>query len=365
MALCPPHPERSMLSDGRVLPRPLRKLSCLKCGAASHAPGFSEIDIRAIYDGGYSLAGAAPNSDAARARAYGQWIRGECAAPRSIFEVGCGSGALLRELSAIWPEADCFGVDAALPGPDRSDGRVRLERGFVEDVPNDIGNFDLIVAVNVIEHISSPGGFLTSLQSRLAPDGKIVIVCPAAEPPNTELLFFDHLHSLTANSLGFAVAATPLVARKRSLASPVIGDFQMVTFDAADRPSDLPLCRDSFSDLWSKRESYLKGWNRLDQALLDRSQSVRRLVAFGAGQTAALLRAYAPRSWARIELIVLDDVNEAWTLGIPIASYGNEVQNLGAAGILIAASPHVQGIIADRLRSDGLQPIRWDDLITN
>src|ERR1700730_746996 len=82
MALCPPHPEQSIVSDGRVLPRALRKLSCLKCGAASHASGISAMDIRAIYDSEYRLAGAAPNSDAARARAYGQWIRSECLAPR-------------------------------------------------------------------------------------------------------------------------------------------------------------------------------------------------------------------------------------------------------------------------------------------
>jgi SAM-dependent methyltransferase len=364
IALSTPHPDRSMISDGRVVPQALRKMSCVKCGAASHAADVSPQDIRTIYDSGYTLAGSAPKSDAGRARAYGQWIQSECVAPRSILEVGCGSGALLRELSVIWPEASCFGIDPALPHPDRSDHKLRLEQGFIEDVPGEVGKFDLIVAVNVIEHTAHPGRFLATLQSRLAADGKIVIVCPAADPPNLELLFFDHLYSLTANALGAVAAATPLVLRKQSFAAAAIGDFQMLVFDTADRVPELPLRQHSFYELWSERQSYLDGWIKLDQALLDRSRSVTRLVAFGGGQTAALLRAYAPRTWARVELILLDDENEAWSLDTPIASYANAVQNLGSR-ILIATSPRVQNMIADRLRSDGLPSIRWDDLIAN
>ena len=62
---------------------------------------------------------------------------------------------------------------------------------------------------------------------------------------------------------------------------------------------------------------------------------------------------------------MLDDVKEAWTLGIPIDSYANAVQGLGAAGVLIAVAPRAQRAIAERLQSDGFQSIRWDDLIAN
>jgi SAM-dependent methyltransferase len=366
LALSPPHPDQSMLSDGRVIPRALTRLSCIVCGAASHAFGSSGKEVRSIYDSGYELAGAAPKSDAARARAYCRWIQSECSAPRSILEIGCGSGALLRELLVRWPEASGYGIDPALPEGNRSDSRVRLERGFVEDISEDMRNFDLIVAVNVIEHMPSPGGFLAALQGRLAPNGKIIIICPAAQPPNVELLFFDHLYSLTHDALSVACKPAPLVAKRRTLAPPDIGDFQMMLFDTVSPASDLSQQQHySISDLWSKRQSYLECWSKLDHVLLDRSKSASRLVAFGGGQTAALLRAYAPRTWARVELIMLDDVNEAWTLGPPIASYQDAVQNLSAARVLIATSPRAQIAIADRLRSDGMQSIAWNDLIPN
>jgi SAM-dependent methyltransferase len=348
-----------------MLPRTLRKLSCVKCGAASHAFGVSEKDIRTIYGSEYKLASTAPKSDSARAHIYARWIQHECAAPQTILEIGCGSGALLQELSVLWPEARCFGVDPALAGADRSNSKIRLERGFVEDIPAEIRNFDLIVAVNVIEHLPRPDKFLASLRSRLAESGKIVIVCPAVNPPNVELLFYDHLYSLTANALGSAARTASLVGRKGATAPAAIGDFQMIVFDTADQQSTLFLQQNSFSELWSERQFYLERWRSMDQALLDRSRTASRVVAFGGGQTAALLRAYAPRTWGRIELVVLDDTNEAWDLAMPIAPYQNAMQNLQAAQVLIATAPRSQKIVAERLRRDGLQPITWDDVIAN
>jgi SAM-dependent methyltransferase len=355
-----------MLSDGRVVARVLAKLSCLACGAAFHKSDRSGADIREIYRSGYTLVGAAPKSDAARARAYCRWIQRECSTPGSILEVGCGSGALLKHMLAAWPAARGCGVDPALPEVVRSDDRLRLQRGFVEDIPPDWQGFDMIIAVNVVEHVANPGAFLATLQSRLAPNGNIVIVCPAAEPPNVELLFFDHLYSLTGAALRAAGKPTSLVARKQTAAPREIGDFQMLVFNRVDDTSGRPLQPDRpLQDLHARRQSYLKRWCELDRTLLERSKPAARLVAFGAGQTAALLRAYAPRTWARMDLVVLDDIDEAWTLGPPIASYRDAVQNLAGAAVLIAAAPHVQTAIAERVRHDGMQPVVWNDVIAN
>jgi rRNA maturation protein Nop10 len=44
-----PNPEQSVISDGRMVARALKKLSCLACGAACHASNPSPDDIKAIY----------------------------------------------------------------------------------------------------------------------------------------------------------------------------------------------------------------------------------------------------------------------------------------------------------------------------
>ncbi|SHM81370.1 Methyltransferase domain-containing protein [Bradyrhizobium lablabi] len=357
--LCLPHPDQSMLSDGRIVPRVLAKTSCHSCGAAFHSCAATRVEV--TYDEEYQLPTSSPKSDAARARAYCGWIRSFCDAPRAILEIGCGSGALLSELLKTWPEVSGFGIDPALPDGARSEGRLRLARGFVEGISHDAGPFDLIVAVNVIEHTPDPAAFLDALRMRLALNGRIVIICPAAQQPNVELLFFDHLYSLTPEALWIAAKKATLVLDRQAPAPQEIGDFQM-TMLAAAGPDIRPRHARPACDLYTERQSYLEGWSKLDRTLLDRSNSCSQLLAFGGGQTAALLRAYAPRTWARIERIVLDDVSEAWKLGRPVASYRDAVQNPGGA-VLIATSPHVQNAIAERLTRDGLRSITWNDLI--
>jgi len=146
-------------------------------------------------------------------------------------------------------------------------------------------------------------------------------------------------------------------------APTTVGDFQMIVFDTGKPVTAPPSPSQLFSELWSQRRSYLECWSNLDRLLLSRSDTNSPIVAFGGGQTAALLRAYAPRIWQRVETIILDEVGEAWNLDKPVASYEYAVQNLGEAQILIATSPRVQKAIAERLKSDGLRSIRWDDLV--
>jgi SAM-dependent methyltransferase len=356
-----PHPSRSISSDGRVIQSPLRRVSCLACGAASHAQRVADADIKALFDENYLLATAAPKSDAARGRAYAGWIREQGVTPRSILEVGCGSGSLLRELAAAWPEAICFGIDPAVPVADSSDPRFRLARGFVDDVPADSGPFDLIIAVNVIEHVPSPASFFRTLYSHLAPGGHVFIICPIAEPPNVELLFHDHIHSLTPSALTVVASTTPLEMRNHVIAPPTIGDFQLMIFNKSG-PQESPVADVSFETLLSERRSYLGAWSNLDDTLLSYLNSDSRLIAFGAGQMAAILHAYAPHVWKRIEAIMLDDPSEGWTLGKPVKAY-REATPDECTQVLLATSPHVQDRLTARLLSDGWQVIRWDDLI--
>lgn len=350
-----------MLSDGRILQRSLAKASCLSCGAAYHASGISGDEVRAIYDDEYALARWSPKSDAQRARTYRNWIRTESAAPQNILEVGCGSGALLSELLETWPEASGFGLDPALPEAARSGGKIRLMRGFVEQIPQDGRRFDLIIAINVIEHTAAPEMFLKALRAHLAPDGQIVIICPAAHPPNLELLFFDHLYSLTSVALREASTAASLAISKQTAAPRDIGDFQMIILKPSPSAPIVSLAT-SPASLHAARHDYLDRWARLDQTLLDRVAPGSRLLVFGGGQTAALLRTYAPKTWSLAETIAVDDPSEAWTLGPAVVPY-QDVRPRSGSTILIATSPHVQSAIAERLSRDGLRPITWNDLI--
>ena len=75
--------------------------------------------------------------------------------PEAVLDVGCGTGALLGEIGARWPQARLAGVDAA-PGM-AAVARQRLPAadirdGVAESLPWPEGTFDLVVTTHSIHH---------------------------------------------------------------------------------------------------------------------------------------------------------------------------------------------------------------------
>lgn len=114
------------------------------------------------------------------------WQGDECARRplegKRALDVGCGAGLLAEPLArlgadvtAIDPAAELIeaaGAHAAGQGL-AIDYRVAA----VEDVE---GAFELVTAMEVIEHVADPQAFLHSLAARVAPDGLLVLSTPNA-----------------------------------------------------------------------------------------------------------------------------------------------------------------------------------------
>jgi SAM-dependent methyltransferase len=98
--------------------------------------------------------------------------------PRSILDIGCGAGAMLRELERY----------GRAQGLDSAPEAVRLcrERG-VSDVrlatppplPYDSGSFDLVTALDVLEHIEDDDRMVSEVSRILRPGGCFLLSVPA------------------------------------------------------------------------------------------------------------------------------------------------------------------------------------------
>lgn len=88
--------------------------------------------------------------------------------PRRIVEVGCGAGDVLLALAEALPEAELSGYDIS---PDaepfwkqHSNPRVRFTRAdFLCEAG---GRYDLLLLLDVIEHVANPHSFLESIRGR-------------------------------------------------------------------------------------------------------------------------------------------------------------------------------------------------------
>jgi SAM-dependent methyltransferase len=98
--------------------------------------------------------------------------------PLRILEVGCGTGsniAMLQQfgtVDAIEPDDHARAFAANRTG-------LAIKGGYLPDVALEDGHYDLIVLLDVLEHIPDDTGALIALRSKLAPGGRLLLAVPA------------------------------------------------------------------------------------------------------------------------------------------------------------------------------------------
>jgi len=102
-------------------------------------------------------------------------------AEKSALDIGCGAGLVCEPLARLG--ADVTGVDAATENIAAASAHaeamaldIRYMAGEVAAL--DIGTFDLVTCLEVIEHVADKPAFLRDVAARLAPDGLLVMSTP-------------------------------------------------------------------------------------------------------------------------------------------------------------------------------------------
>lgn len=87
--------------------------------------------------------------------------------PRTIAEVGCGAGETLRRIGEAFPATRCYGFEISPQAFELTRGRENEKVTYhLADVRETGECFDLILLLDVIEHIEDCFGFVRSLRSR-------------------------------------------------------------------------------------------------------------------------------------------------------------------------------------------------------
>ena len=101
-------------------------------------------------------------------------------AGKTALDVGCGAGLLAEPLARLG--AKVTAIDAApqviAVARDHAVGQglqIDYRHAAVEELD---GRFDLVTAMEVIEHVADPQAFLSSLAARLAPGGLLLLSTP-------------------------------------------------------------------------------------------------------------------------------------------------------------------------------------------
>lgn len=130
---------------------------------------------------------------AAKIEDYHWWFRGRRAVlksvldyfirssqyPLDILEVGCGNGGNLKLLSS-YGKLSAMELDNKAMERATRRGLAQIEKGWLPDnIPFESARFDLIAALDIIEHVDDERRSIQALRDRLKSKGYILITVPA------------------------------------------------------------------------------------------------------------------------------------------------------------------------------------------
>ncbi len=108
-----------------------------------------------------------------------------------ILEIGCGGGQFIRATKQNLPQADCVGCDISQTALDKAkslnDG-VRYDL-CSDKLPYADNTFDLVLVLDVLEHVDSPVDFTLEAKRVLKPGGLFFVSVPC-EGDNTNFIYW-------------------------------------------------------------------------------------------------------------------------------------------------------------------------------
>lgn len=160
---------------GRILPHPLSGgslLSCDLCLLYFRFPQMCKADMDALYRKGASINWQHQPSNRKDWQIAGTWIREHCE-EGAILDCGCFDGQFL---SSINENYDLFGIEIHQEAAQRAvKNGIRILGSDFSDVENLPLKFDVVVAIDVIEHMSDPIKFLEKVGLVTKPGGVVII----------------------------------------------------------------------------------------------------------------------------------------------------------------------------------------------
>ncbi|MBX9821869.1 MAG: class I SAM-dependent methyltransferase [Afipia birgiae] len=199
----------------------LQTVACLQCGLMRTNPMPTEVEITEYYSNlyrlDYGLTSSKPSrrhlNRSHRQAAYRMELLGPALKPGArVLDFGCGAGVFLHHAKTAGYET--VGIEPGMQFASFARDEFGLE--VINDIWEKVelsGRFDIITAVEVLEHLRHPVRAMRWLAEALSDNGTLYVTVPNMLPTQKETFrrfHFAHLYQFTPTTLTWAGAAAGL-----------------------------------------------------------------------------------------------------------------------------------------------------------
>ena len=154
--------------------------ACRRCQLTFRHPIRSADEYEHLYEraSGTVWVSGALRTDQRLVRAL---IESTCPTAGKVLDVGCYDGSLLASLG---PRIRKYGVEASASAAEKARQQgVEIVGTRIEALASIAEQFEVVCAVDVIEHVSDPRAFIALLARRLSPGGTLIVSTGSTDTP--------------------------------------------------------------------------------------------------------------------------------------------------------------------------------------
>ena len=358
--LCNSYNYRTLLSKrGKVLKTnrnivnsSLKKIICNKCGLVRSGNNWNYKKLQKFYQNEYDEHSSTnensmffiKNKSIKRSKYIADWIhhilKNSNISPKSIVDVGCGSGALISELKQILPKSTIFGVET-----NQKARMIGKKNGIdIFDLSETFPKADLVISYAVIEHTSNPKLFLNYLSSIKNINGFVLTGQPQQDNLSSDIFYQDHLFHFATNHIRDFGKQSGLTQMKKWYGSGPLTNFSFHLFRSSlESFSDSKI---NFQNSMVRKSisHYQKVFNNVNK-ILNKLKPREKLSVFGTNLFFDLFYTYTNLSKHKI-LYGIDDFPTKKQLPFPVIT-SSEIKDKPINKILLCVNPiYIQQVIS-------------------